>query len=458
MVVHREGINEEFDYWRAVVPDDANSRNLIIRELHCIPFSAHPGVNRTVAKVQTHFFWRGMTGHVREFVESCCVCQTEKSDHTLSKGKLQSVQLPQEKWQEISLDFITDLPLTRNKKDSILTVVDKATRMVHLVPCRKDVTAADTARLVWQHIVKLHGIPRVIFSDRGTQFTSHFWQELWKMTGTSLKFSTSYHPQTQGVVERMNSVVSQTFRCLITESEIRDWEQLLSTVEITINSSPNSSTGYTPFYLNYGFHPVAPIELLAGDEKSVVEAVTNFVERICSLWNKAKENLQKSVVKQARLYDKKHRPVEFAVGDRVLLSTRNLNVKNLPAKLKSRFCGPFVVSERIGQQAYRIELPIDWSVHDVFHVSLLKPWRAAIYQEIPEELNVQLEENEPRYEVERILHWRTRKTSRNKSKKEYLVLWSGYPMEEASWIPAENFDDQDRLQEDLLRDQPTEEK
>ena len=126
--------------------------------------------------------------------------------------------------------------------------------------------------------------------------------------------------------------------------------------------------------------------------------------------------------------------------------------------MKSRFCGPFVVSERIGQQAYCIELLIDWSLHDVFHVSLLKPWPTARYQEIPEELNVQLEENEPRYEVERILRWRTRKTSRNKSKKEYLVLWSGYPMEEASWIPAENFDDQDRLQEDLLRDQPTEEK
>ena len=104
-----------------------------------------------------------MTGQVREFVESCPICQTEKSDHTLSKGKLQSVQLPHEKWQEISLDFITDLHLSRNRKDSILTVVDKAARMVHLIPCRKYIIAADTARLVWQHIVKLHGAHRVIF-------------------------------------------------------------------------------------------------------------------------------------------------------------------------------------------------------------------------------------------------------------------------------------------------------
>ena len=168
LVIHQDKQNEDVQYWRVIVPDNFESRNLIISELHCIPFSAHPGVHRTLAKVQQYFYWKGMTSHIREYVESCQVCQTEKSDHTLSKGKLQSVQLPQEKWQEISLDFITDLPLTRNRKDSILTVVDKATRMVHLIPCKKDVTASDTAQLVWQNIVKLHGIPRVIFSDRGT--------------------------------------------------------------------------------------------------------------------------------------------------------------------------------------------------------------------------------------------------------------------------------------------------
>ena len=199
----------------------------------------------------------------------------------------------------------------------------------------------------------------------------------------SLKFSTSCHPQTQGVVERMNSVVSQTLSCLITESGAKYWEQLLATAEMTINSSPNSSTGYTPFVLNYRFHPVVPIELLSGDEISAVESVQNFVDRTKTLWKTARENSQKSVVKQARLYNKKHLPVEFEVGDRVLLSTRNMNIKNIPAKLRSRFCDPFVVTERIGQQAYRLEIPTNWLVHDVFHVSLLKTWRTASYKEIP---------------------------------------------------------------------------
>ena len=224
---------------------------------------------------------------------------------------MQRAQLQHEKWQEISLDFITDRSLIRNRKESILTVVDKATRMVHLIPCRKDITAADTARLVWQHIGKLYSVPRVTFSDWGTQFTCSFWQELQKMTGTVLKSSTNYHPQTQGLVERMNSVVNQTLRCLLTASGVKYWEQLLATVEMTIHSSPNSSTGYTPFFLNYGFHPMAPIELLSGDNISLVESVKNFVDRIRTLWKTSRKILQKSVVKQARLYNKKHRPVEF---------------------------------------------------------------------------------------------------------------------------------------------------
>ena len=105
----------------------------------------------------------------------------------------------------MSLDFITDLPVTRGMKDSILIVIDKATRMVHLIPCKKSITAAEIAKLYWDQVVKLRGVPSILYSDRGTQFTSQFWKTLWGLTGTQLRYSTAYHPQTQGVVERMNS-------------------------------------------------------------------------------------------------------------------------------------------------------------------------------------------------------------------------------------------------------------
>ena len=214
LMMHQENQNEELDYWRTIIPDDHSVRNSIVTELHVIPYSLYPGIQRTVQKVRKHFFWRGMTGNVREFVESCPVCQTEKTDHTLGRGVLQSTSIPEKKWSEVSLDFITDLPVTKGKKDSILTVVDKATRMVHLIPCRKTTTADEAAKMYWDNIVRLHGVPTVLYSDRGTQFTSQFWKTLWGLTGTQLRYSTAYHPQTQGVVERMNAVVGQMLRCI----------------------------------------------------------------------------------------------------------------------------------------------------------------------------------------------------------------------------------------------------
>ena len=139
---------------------------------------------------------------------------------------------------------------------------------------------------------------------------------------------------------------------------------------MTINSYPNSSTGYSPFFLNYGYHPIAPVELLKGDEDIKIEAVENFVSRVQHVWNQAKKNLLSSVEKQQKYYNMHHRAVEHRVGDLVLLSSKNLSFKNIPAKLQKKFVGPFEVIEKIGSQAYRLKLPESWTIHDVFHISL----------------------------------------------------------------------------------------
>ena len=110
LVVHQNEQNTDFDFWRAIIPDEVTVKIFILTELHSIPYSLHPGIQRTLQKVKKHFFWKGMTGNVREYVESCPVCQVEKTDHTLGRGNLQSTSIPEKKWLEVSVDFVTDLP------------------------------------------------------------------------------------------------------------------------------------------------------------------------------------------------------------------------------------------------------------------------------------------------------------------------------------------------------------
>ena len=128
-MIHVTGQPEDVQYWRVVVPDDLNVKSLLVSELHAVPYSAHPGVQRTIGKVRRYFWWKGMAGDVREFVESCPTCQLEKTDHTQRKGSLQSLAIPEAKWQEVSVDFITDLLASSDGEDSIMIVVDYATKM-----------------------------------------------------------------------------------------------------------------------------------------------------------------------------------------------------------------------------------------------------------------------------------------------------------------------------------------
>ena len=246
----------------------------------------------------------------------------------------------------------------------------------------------------------------------------------------------------------MNAVVGQLLRCTIHENKGGNWEILLPTVEMTINSLPNSSTGYSPFYLNYGYHPTVPIELLKGDEETKLEAVDSFVSRVQNVWNHAKKKLMQFVQTQANYYNKKHREVEHNVGDLVLLSSKSLSFKGVPTKLKKKFLGPFEIVEKIGTQAYRLKLPDAWRIHPVFHVSLLKPWRPSTVQQVPGEVELEDPDLPQYFDVEKILRWRWNSKTRRRQR-EFLVLWQGYPMEDAEWISASYFSDQDALRADL---------
>ena len=195
---------------------------------------------------------------------------------------------------------------------------------------------------------------------------------------------------------------------------------------------------------------------MKGNEEIKTESIGSFVQRITSDWELAKQNLKRSVDLQAKYYDKNHRDVEFAEGELVLLSSRNLKMKGIPEKLTKKIVGPFRVEQKIGQQAYKLSLPENWKIHPVFHISLLKKWNTASLQEEEVPVDDDLEIEEPYYEIEKILRWRKIKRGR-RILMEYLVLWKDYPITEASWIQAGQFSNPNQLQQYLDEDQPLEE-
>ena len=176
--VHEENQLKTANYWRMVVPNKISMKQMILRELHCVPYAGHPGFTRTLQVVKQFFYWTHMTADVREFVLDCPICQVEKGTNLKPGGQLQPLELPVRKWDHVAIDFIVGMP-KQEGFDTICTVVDKATKMCHFLPCSESITAKEVAVLYWRHVGKLHGIPSVIISDRDPRFTGKFWRELW---------------------------------------------------------------------------------------------------------------------------------------------------------------------------------------------------------------------------------------------------------------------------------------
>ena len=278
--IHEQKQDLKCQYWRIVVPANQDLKLKILKELHCVPYSGHPGYARTLEVAKQSFYWRHMYQDVRDFVTDCPVCQQEKSSHLKPAGPLMPLQIPNRKWDHVAIDFVTGLPEV-DEMNTILTVVDKATKMCHFIPCSDRITGKSTAKLYWQHVGRLHGIPSAIILDRDPRFTGRFWRELWRLLGTDLRMGSGYHPESSGQVEKFNQLLEQTLRCTIHQyGEMRRWPDILPVIEFAVNQTPNRTTGYSAFYLNYGYHPLSPAQMLGHPTDSSNEAVQEFTSRL----------------------------------------------------------------------------------------------------------------------------------------------------------------------------------
>ncbi|KAL0544922.1 hypothetical protein IC582_020052 [Cucumis melo] len=202
---------------RLCVPSDSVVKTELLSEAHSSPFSMHPGSTKIYQDLKRVYWWRNMKREVAEFVSKCLVCQQVKAPRQKPAGLLQPLSVPEWKWENVSMDFITGLPRTQRGFTVIWVVVDRLTKLVHFVPGKSTFTASKWAQLYMSEIVRLHGVPVSIVSDRDARFTSKFWKGLQTAMGTRLDFSTAFHPQTDGQTERLNQVLEDMLRACALE-------------------------------------------------------------------------------------------------------------------------------------------------------------------------------------------------------------------------------------------------
>ena len=304
------------------VPPDKEIRAQLLQEAHDVPVSGHVGTAKTIDLLSRSYYWPTLAVDVKEYVTSCHSCQSNKARSSNAIGLAQPIAPPPRRWDQVTMDLITQLPRTTNGKDAIVVVVDKYSKMIHCIPTTTTVDAPSLARLFYDHIVRLHGLPSSIISDRDPRFTSTFWQQLWKQMGTKLAMSTAYHPQADGQSERANRTIEEMLRAYVNQKQ-NDWDQHLTAVEIAYNNSKQSSTGFSPFYLNYGYHPTFPLEAAAPPQTSNASA-EEMLEQLFEDLEKPRRISFEAQANQQHYTNLHRRDVEYNVGDKVLLSTSDL--------------------------------------------------------------------------------------------------------------------------------------
>ncbi|GKV13749.1 hypothetical protein SLEP1_g24732 [Rubroshorea leprosula] len=393
--IHEDGSIRHGD--RICVPNDSELKEVIMKEAHNTGYTVHLGSTKMYRRdLRGTFWWNNMKREIANFVAQCLTCQQIKIEHQRPAGKL-------------------------------------LTKFAHFLPYKTGMQIEGFAKLYLKEIVRLHGIPVSIVSDRDSGFVSHFWGSVHNALGTTLNFSTAYHPQTDGQSERTIQTLEDMLRACVIDMK-NSWDHHLPLLEFAYNNSYHASIKMAPYEALYGRRCRSPICWTDVGERNLLgpELIQQATEKVHLI----REHLRVAQSRQKSYADNRRRDLEFAVGEKVFLKvspTKGVVRFGIRGKLSPRFIGPFEILERVGEVAYRLALPPNLSeVHNVFHVSMLRkyvPDLSHVIEHVPIQLREDLSyEEQPIRIVDR-----KEQVLRRRVIPYVKIQWSNHTEREATW-------------------------
>ncbi len=364
---------------------------------------------------------------IADYVKGCATCQqnkimTHKKRIPLYRITTKEGTLP---FQQIMMDLITGLP-QQHGHNAILTIVDHGcSRAAIFLPCSDTITGPGIAQLYLDYVYRWFGLPTKMISDRDPRFTSHFGKALSEKLGIERNLSTAFHPQTDGLSERKNQWIEQYLR-LVTSNDPKGWTHWLALATTVHNNRINTTTGLSPNQILFGYNPTLNSDRVLQTHNALVESQVQSM-------TKNRADAIRALNKVAN--QKGPPPSQFHLREQVWLDASHLKLPHQKAKLTPKRLGPFKIIQEISPVAYRLELPPNWRIHNVFHASLLTPYHETTahgpnFTRPPPDLI----DGEEEYEVERIVAHR--QFGRSK-RLQYLIKWKGYPDSDNTWEPAD---------------------
>ncbi len=353
---------------KRVVTGGLHDKHTIVEAHHTSPVYGHPGIKRTAQLVGRQYWWPQLIRDVMDYVKGCAECQRHKVNTRPTKAPLQPIFPTPEAmpFATITFNFITKLPISQGY-DLILTITDHdCSKAVILIPYHEEITAEGVAGLLIKYLFVRFGLPTKMISDRDPRFTSKLMREMCDIMGVKQNISTAYHPRTDRQSECSNQWVEQYLRFYVNECQ-DNWCAYLPMAEFAHNSWPHEITRKSPFELLMGYNPHADWINRPSPIPQVALRLQQFKE--------ARAQAQELMIRAQNLWIKHKNMPKHQIGDLVWLEGRHLRTNQPMAKLAPRRHGPFKVIQVMSPVNYRLELPMQWSIHPVFHTDLLTPYR-----------------------------------------------------------------------------------